>query len=97
MTDLATQLAGGSSCRGFRALARPDRSSRFFAVGAAAVILTLLGGTTWAQDGFWSPDGGYSTIAQLVAYLWIAVISGVLYVRSPATARSPERAAVPVS
>jgi hypothetical protein len=72
-------------------------SSRFFAVGVAAVILTLLGGTTWAQDGFWSPDGAYSTIAQLVAYLWIAVISGVLYVRSPTTARFPERAAVPVS
>ena len=97
MTDWQRNWRAGVHVGGFRALARPDRSSRFFAVGAAAVILTLLGGTTWAQDGFWSPDGGYSTIAQLVAYLWIAVISGVLYVRSPATARSPERAAVPVS
>src|SRR6476646_3716566 len=35
-------------------------SSRFFGVGVAAVILTLLGGTTWARDGFWAPDGAYS-------------------------------------
>jgi hypothetical protein len=72
-------------------------SSRFFGIGVAAVILTLLGGTTWARDGLWAPDGGYSTIAQLVAYLWIAVISGVLYMRSPATATAPERAAVPIT
>ena len=69
--------------------------SRFFGVGVAVVIITLLGGTTWARDGFWAPDGSYSTIAQLVAYLWIAVISGVLYVRSPTRATVPERAAVP--
>jgi hypothetical protein len=70
-------------------------SSRFFGVGVAAVILTLLGGTTWATNGFWAPDGAYSTISQLVAYAWIAVISGVLYVRSGAAAKAPERAAVP--
>jgi hypothetical protein len=70
-------------------------SQRFFAVGVAAVILTLLGGTTWASDGFWAPDGAYQLISQLVAYAWIAVISGVLYMRSPATATAPDRAAVP--
>jgi hypothetical protein len=70
-------------------------SQRFFTVGVAAVILTLLGGTTWASDGFWAPDGAYSLISQLVAYAWIAVISGVLYMRSPATATAPDRAAVP--
>jgi hypothetical protein len=70
-------------------------SQRFFAVGVAAVILTLLGGTTWASDGVWAPDGAYQLISQLVAYAWIAVISGVLYMRSPATATAPDRAAVP--
>jgi hypothetical protein len=70
-------------------------SQRFFTVGVAAVILTLLGGTTWASDGFWAPDGAYQLISQLVAYAWIAVISGVLYMRSPATATAPDRAAVP--
>lgn len=70
-------------------------SQRFFTVGVAAVILTLLGGTTWASDGFWAPDGAYQLISQLVAYSWIAVISGVLYMRSPATATAPDRAAVP--
>ena len=70
-------------------------SQKFFTVGVVAVILTLLGGTTWARDGFWAPDGAYSTVSQLVAYTWIAVISGVLYMRSPATATAPDRAAVP--
>jgi hypothetical protein len=70
-------------------------SQRFFTVGVAAVILTLLGGTTWARDGFWAPDGAYQLISQLVAYAWIAVISGVLYMRSPATATAPDRAPVP--
>ncbi len=70
-------------------------SQRFFTVSVAAVIITLLGGTTWARDGFWAPDGAYSIVSQLVAYAWIAVISGVLYMRSPATATAPDRAAVP--
>jgi hypothetical protein len=70
-------------------------SQRFFTVGVAAVILTLLGGTTWASDGFWAPDGAYQLVSQLVAYAWIAVISGVLYMRSPSTATAPDRAAVP--
>jgi hypothetical protein len=70
-------------------------SQKFFTVGVTAVILTLLGGTTWASDGFWAPDGAYQLISQLVAYVWIAVISGVLYMRSPATATAPDRAAVP--
>jgi hypothetical protein len=64
-------------------------------VGVAAVVLALLGGTTWASDGFWAPDGAYSLIAALVVFLWIAVISGVLYMRSPAAVKTPDRAAVP--
>ena len=72
-------------------------SKRFFLAGVAAVVLVLLGGTTWASDGFWAPDGAYALISQIVLFGWIAVLSGFLAVRSPSTSRAPERAAVPAS
>ena len=68
-------------------------SKRFFAVGVVAVVLVLVGGTTWASDGFWAPDGAYAVIAQLVTFLWIAGLSGFLAARHSA-AEAPERAAV---
>jgi hypothetical protein len=68
-------------------------SKRFFSAGVAAVVLVLLGGTTWASDGFWAPDGAYALIAQIVLFLWIAVLSGFLAMRSPSTAGAPERGA----
>jgi hypothetical protein len=70
-------------------------SEGFFSAGVAAVVLVLLGGTTWASDGVWAPDGAYALIAQIVLFAWIAVLSGFLAMRSPSTARAPERAAVP--
>jgi hypothetical protein len=48
-------------------------SKRFFSAGVAAVVLVLLGGTTWASDGFWAPDGAYALIAQIVLFAWIVV------------------------
>ena len=71
-------------------------SSRFFWVGVAAVVLVLLGGTTWASDGFWAPDGAYAFISQIVLFAWIAVLSGFLAMRSSA-AQAPERTAVPAA
>jgi hypothetical protein len=65
-------------------------SGRFFSAGVLAVVLALLGGTTWASDGFWAPDGAYSNISQLVVFVWIAAISAVLAMRSPSSARAPE-------
>jgi hypothetical protein len=53
-------------------------SSRFFSVGVLAVVLALLGGTTWASHGFWAPDGASTNISQGVVFLWIAAISVVL-------------------
>src|SRR6195256_5966612 len=35
-------------------------SNALFAVGVAALLLVLLGGTTWMSGGFWAPDGTYS-------------------------------------
>jgi hypothetical protein len=72
-------------------------SSRFFAVGVAVVVLGLLGGTTWAGEGFWAPDGAYALISQAVVFLWIAAISVVLAMRSPSPTGAPERVPVTAS
>ena len=48
-----------------------------FTVGVAAVVLVLLGGTTWASSGFWAADGAYSRwITTIIGLAWIAVVSG---------------------
>lgn len=63
-------------------------SNGLFAVGVSAVVLGLLGGTTWATDGFWAADGSYSRfILPIISLAWIVVISGVL-LKSPSAARS---------
>jgi hypothetical protein len=57
----------------------------------AAVLLVLAGGTTWASDGMWAPDGVYSrVVSPIIALVWIAVFSGLLQARSPSTVRVPE-------
>jgi hypothetical protein len=71
-------------------------SNALFWAGVAAVLLVLLGGTTWATDGIWAPDGAYSRfISPIIALAWVTVVSGLLYTRGPSTARPPERAARP--
>jgi len=61
-------------------------SGGLFAVGVGAVVLVLLGGTTWMTDGVWAPDGAYSRfISPIVGLAWIVVVSRVLLTRSPAT------------
>lgn len=61
-------------------------SNGLFAVGVAAVVLVLLGGTTWVSGGFWAPDGVFSRlISPLIGVLWIVVVSRVLLTRSPPT------------
>jgi hypothetical protein len=67
---------------------------RFFAAGVTAVVLVLLGGTSWAGDGFWAPDGAYVLVSEVAWLVWIVVLSGFLTMRSPSTVRAPERAAV---
>ncbi len=62
-------------------------SKRFFSAGVAAVVLVLLGGTTWASDGCWAPDGAYALISQIVLFAWIGLLSGFLAMR-PSTARA---------
>jgi hypothetical protein len=71
-------------------------SDALFWAGVIAVVLVLLGGTTWASDGIWAPDGAYSRfISPTVALAWTVVVSGLLFTRRPSTTRAPERAATP--
>jgi hypothetical protein len=61
-------------------------SNALFAAGVAAVVLVLLGGTTWLGGGFWAPDGVYSRfVSPAIGLVWGLVVSGVLLTRSPAT------------
>src|SRR5258706_7305473 len=60
-------------------------SNALFAVGVAAVVLVLAGGTTWLSGGFWAPDGLYSRfVSPVIGLVWVAVVSRVL-LTSPAT------------
>jgi hypothetical protein len=60
-------------------------SNRLFAGGVTAVVLVLLGGTTWLSGGFWAPYGAYSRfVSPLVGVVWVLVVSQVLLTRSPA-------------
>ena len=61
-------------------------SNALFTAGVAALLLTLLGGTTWMHAGFWAPDGLYSRlVSPLIGLAWIVVVSRVVLGRSPAT------------
>jgi hypothetical protein len=61
-------------------------SNGLFAVGVAAIVLVLLGGTTWLSGGFWAPDGVYSRfVSPIIGLVWVVVVSGILLTRSPAT------------
>jgi hypothetical protein len=61
-------------------------SNALFAVGVVAVVLTLLGGTTWVSGGFWAPDGAYSRlVSPIIGVAWALVASWVLLSRSSTT------------
>jgi hypothetical protein len=60
-------------------------SNALFATGVGAVVLVLLGGSTWLTEGFWSPDGGYSRfVSPIIGLLWVAFVSRILLTKSPA-------------
>jgi len=70
-------------------------SNALFGAGVVAVVLVLLGGTTWAANGIWAANGAYSRfISPIIGIAWIVVISGIL-LKSSTPARTPDRAAVP--
>ncbi|HXQ74785.1 MAG TPA: hypothetical protein VN844_30050 [Pyrinomonadaceae bacterium] len=54
-------------------------SNSLFAAGVAALVLVLLGGTTWLSGGLWAPDGAYSRfVSPIIGLVWIVVVSRVL-------------------
>jgi hypothetical protein len=60
-------------------------SSALFGACVAAVVLGVLGGTTWLRGGFWAPDGAYARFVwPIIGLVWVVVASRVL-ARSPAT------------
>jgi hypothetical protein len=62
-------------------------SKALFAAGVAAVVLVLLGGTTWMSDGFWAPYGAYSRfVSPIIGVVWVLFVSWVLLTRRPARA-----------
>jgi hypothetical protein len=61
-------------------------SNSLFGAGVGAVVLGVLGGTTWISGGFWAPDGDYTRfISPLLLLVWVLVVSRVLLTRSSAT------------
>lgn len=61
-------------------------SNVLFAVGVAAVVLSIMGGTTWLSGGIWAPDGAYSRfVSPAIGLAWLVVVSWILLARSPAT------------
>ena len=61
-------------------------SNGLFAAGVAAIILVLLGGTTWMSSGLWAPDGAYSRlISPIIGIVWIFVVSRIILTRGPST------------
>jgi hypothetical protein len=57
-------------------------SNRAFAAGVAAVVLGVLGGTTWISGGLWAPDGAYSRfIWPAIGLLWVVIVSAFLMTR----------------
>jgi hypothetical protein len=60
-------------------------SNSLFAAGVAAVVLGVLGGTTWMSGGFWAPDGTFTRfVSPILLLVWVLVVSRVLLTRSPA-------------
>jgi hypothetical protein len=61
-------------------------SNALFAVGVVAVVLGVLGGTTWLSGGSWAPDGAYSRfVSPAISLVWLVVVSWILLARRPAT------------
>ena len=61
-------------------------SNALFAAGVAAVVLAVLGGTTWLSGGFWAPDGAYARfVSPVLLLLWVVAVSRILLTRSTGT------------
>src|SRR5881409_3325789 len=60
-------------------------SNALFGACVGAVVLGVLGGTTWLRGGFWAPDGAYARFVwPIIGLVWV-VVAGRVLARSPAT------------
>lgn len=60
-------------------------SSSAFTAGVGAVVLGVLGGTTWMSSGIWAPDGAVARfVMPALLLVWVLGVSRVLLTRSPA-------------
>jgi hypothetical protein len=67
-------------------MATDSTGNRRHFLGAAAVVLGVLGGSTWLSSGVWAPDGLVSRfVMPTLLLLWVLAVSRVLLTRSPAT------------
>jgi hypothetical protein len=61
-------------------------SNALFTAGVAAVVIVLMGSTTWVRGGLWAPDGMYSRfVSPAIGVIWGLIVTWVLLKRSPAT------------
>src|SRR5205814_246054 len=61
-------------------------SNAAFAACVGAVVLVLLGGTTWLSGGFWAGDGAYSRfVSPIIRLVWVFAVCLELLTRRPAT------------
>lgn len=62
-------------------------SNALFTAGVVAVVLGVLGGSTWMSDGFWSPNGVFTRyVSPILLLVWVIVVSRVLVTRPAARA-----------
>ena len=74
-------LVGATAAAAFRSLVFPQWHAW---AGGIAALLFLLGGTTWAKDGIWAPDGAYGIITFILFLVWLVVTSALLVRRAKA-------------
>src|SRR5438132_6804102 len=60
-------------------------SNALFGAGVAAVVLGVLGGTTWLRGGFWAPDGAQSRFVWPIICLGCVLGAGRGRARAPTT------------
>jgi hypothetical protein len=62
-------------------------SNSLFTAGVVAVVLGVMGGTTWMSDGFWAADGVFSRfVSPTLLLVWVLMVSRVLLKRPAARA-----------
>lgn len=57
-------------------------SNGLFTIGVVAVVLGVLGGTTWMSSGFWAPNGAFTRfVSPILLFAWVIMVSRVLLTR----------------